>query len=208
MISLAPCDRASDSESEGGGASGNASGAEVSGSDDDAASESSDDDEGSDDDSSLASEDLEGEIEDVDVAELGGGRPGSPGEGATSDSEPAVIVEGKRRRFAVDYKALNLEMFGDFGSPVVDEGMEGVDDDDEDEVWSPRVQALKAKRQRRKKKDEEEDKDDEEADDEEDGEEEAEEEGDEEAGEEGSEEGGDNGSGEGVVNEDAGDAAE
>jgi len=73
------------------------------------------------------------------------------------ESGPALIVEGKRRRFTVDYKALNQQMFGDLGSPDIDAGVKDDDaeEDEDDEVWSPRVQALKARKRKQFKGSEE-----------------------------------------------------
>lgn len=126
--------------------------------------------------SDLASEDLAAAIEDVDVdmAELQPGRKRQcasarrDGEGGTSggrheptsDSEEAIILQGKRRRTAVDYRALNQEMFGDLGSPLLAVGVgdEG-EEEEEDEVWSPKAQAAakrKARRAEREASDDEE----------------------------------------------------
>ena len=69
-----------------------------------------------------------------------------------------LIVEGKRRRVAVDYKALNQEMFGDEETPEVAELLGAIEEEEEeeDEGWSPRAQAKKARMERLKRKKEEE----------------------------------------------------
>ena len=91
---------------------------------------------------SLASEHLEGEIEDVDIHGLNeianklvNGVAVDNAKGSASDTNSAEILTGKRRRRAVDYKALHLEMFGDLGSPT---GRAGADGEEEEDVWSPK----------------------------------------------------------------------
>lgn len=112
------------------------------------------------DDSSLVSEDYVGEIPDVEVSESALAQ--RYGNIQSNSDEDDLIVEGKRRRIAVDYKALNKEMFGDDGTLVLSDGDDHVgaekeDEDEEDEVWSPRVLALKAKMERQRRRKEEDD---------------------------------------------------
>ena len=151
----------SDSEGAAGGGSG-----EEGEEDSDGGSGDNDGSDDSDDDGSLVSEDLGGEILDVEMTDAErtafAQRYAMVESDDSDDSAGKLIVQGKRRRTAVDYKALNQEMFGDAETPVAG-GLisEGEEEDEEDEGWSPRVQARKAKEERaRKKKEEEEEEED------------------------------------------------
>jgi hypothetical protein len=158
----------SGSDSEGGGG-GDGDGGDVSGgSEEDGSGDNendSDNDNSNDDNSSLASEDLGGEILDVEMTDAEriafAQRYAMVESENDSDNDSAgkLIVQGKRRRTAVDYRALNQEMFGDAETPVAG-GLisEGEEEDEEDEGWSPRVQARKAREEKaRLKKEEDED---------------------------------------------------
>lgn len=108
---------------------------------------------------SLESEDLGAEILDVELsgseaAEIAK-RYAMP-ESSDEDGAEQLIVEGKRRRKAVDYHALNKEMFGDLPSPDDVMGVKGEKDDEEDEVWSPKLQVRKRRQQKGRKDEEEE----------------------------------------------------
>lgn len=124
------------------------------GSGSDSGSESDDE---SDSDSSLASEDLGGEILDVELtAEEEAALAKRYAQVESSDNDDStgkLIVQGKRRRTAVDYRALNQEMFGDEETPEVAALLgEEPEEEDEDEGWSPRAQARKARLERLKRK--------------------------------------------------------
>jgi len=80
---------------------------------------------------SCVSEDIANGIQDVDVNEMIE-TMGEP----SSDSESPKILEGKRKRLQVDYKALNKELFGDVESPEL-KVLAAVSDSDEDGIWSP-----------------------------------------------------------------------
>jgi len=80
---------------------------------------------------SCVSEDISNGIQDVDVNEMFA----TIGE-HSSDSESPKILEGKRKRLQVDYKALNKELFGDVESPEL-KVLAAVSDSDEDDIWSP-----------------------------------------------------------------------
>ncbi len=99
----------------------------------------------SDSDSECCSEDLDGvgSIEDVDtsgLAELNGKNDSSREElyKLLENDEPE-LVEGKRKRARVDYRALNQELFGDVdGTPDMKvKGHASSSDDESDCVWSP-----------------------------------------------------------------------
>jgi hypothetical protein len=154
----------SDSEDEGGAAGKGRKGRKESNSDS-GGSDGSDDEDNEDsdnDNSSLASEDLGGEILDVEMTDAeraAFAQRYAMVESDSDDSEDSsgkLIVQGKRRRTAVDYKALNQEMFGDAETPVAG-GLisEEEGEDEEDEGWSPRVQARKAREERARLKKEE-----------------------------------------------------
>lgn len=80
---------------------------------------------------SCVSEDVANGIQDVDVNGMLGTMEEHP-----SDSESPKILEGKRKRLQVDYKALNKELFGDIESPEL-KVLAAVSDSDEDGIWSP-----------------------------------------------------------------------
>ena len=99
----------------------------------------------SDADSECCSEDLDGagSIEDVDtsgLAQLNGKKDVSREElyKLLENDEPE-LVEGKRKRARVDYRALNQELFGDAdGTPDMKvRGHASSSDDESDCVWSP-----------------------------------------------------------------------
>jgi len=164
----------SDSEregEEGGGSDGGGLGG-----DSENKSDNDDDDDDESENSSLASEDLGGEILDVEMT--GAERTAfaqryamvESGDDNSENSDGKLIVQGKRRRTAVDYKALNQEMFGDAETPVAG-GLisEAEEEDEDDEVWSPQVQARKAREERARLKKEEEEEEEEEESEEENG---------------------------------------
>jgi hypothetical protein len=157
------------SDSEGGNRGGGGGGSSGS---DDGDNDKSNNGDSDDENSSLASEDLGGEILDVEMTDAERTAFAQRYAMVESDDEDSddsgrkLIVQGKRRRTAVDYRALNQEMFGDAETPVAG-GMisEGEGDEEEDEGWSPRVQARKAREERarlKKEEEEEEESDDEE----------------------------------------------
>lgn len=80
---------------------------------------------------SCVSEDVADGIQDVDVNGML-----EVMEERFSDSESPKILEGKRKRLQVDYKALNKELFGDIESPEL-KVLAAVSDSDEDAIWSP-----------------------------------------------------------------------
>ncbi|KAL4521386.1 hypothetical protein Ndes2437B_g08023 [Nannochloris sp. 'desiccata'] len=151
-------------EDGGGGEDGGSAG---SGSDDGDGDNDSENDDS--DNSSLASEDLGGEILDVEMTDAERTAFAQRYAMVESDDDDSnnsagkLIVQGKRRRTAVDYRALNQEMFGDAETPVAG-GLisEGEGEDEEDEGWSPRVQARKAREERARLKKEEEEEESEE----------------------------------------------
>jgi len=156
----------SDSDREGGGNDSAGIGSGGGSSSGDSENDSGNDDS---DNSSLASEDLGGEILDVEMTDAertAFAQRYAMVESDADDSDNSagkLIVQGKRRRTAVDYKALNQEMFGDAETPVSG-GLisEGEGEDEEDEGWSPRVQARKAREERARLKKEEEEESEEE----------------------------------------------
>ena len=59
------------------------------------------------------------------------------------ENEEPELVEGKRKRARVDYRALNLELFGD-SDKTEDDARAGDSDDESDGVWSPTAKKLKS----------------------------------------------------------------
>ena len=59
------------------------------------------------------------------------------------ENEEAELIEGKRKRARVDYRALNLELFGD-SDKTEDDARAGDSDDESDGVWSPTAKKLKS----------------------------------------------------------------
>jgi hypothetical protein len=99
--------------------------------------------EGTDDSSGCCSEYLDGAIEDVDIGSLTPIKNRIKFEEVDRremykllENEEPEILKGKRKRVPVDYKALNVELFGDMESP--DLKINGhVSESDDDAVWSP-----------------------------------------------------------------------
>lgn len=91
-------------------------------------------------DFSCASEDLDGEIEDVEVNKLTDLNKLEENQKQrlleSLEAEPVVVVDTKRRRKQVDYKALNKELFGELESPEIKTRAVG-SESDEDGIWSP-----------------------------------------------------------------------
>ena len=113
-------------------------------SDDSDASDDSDDS----DDAECCSEDLDfdGSIEDVDTSGLAllNGKQDTSREELYKllENDEPEIVEGKRKRSRVDYRALNQELFGDAdGTPDMKVG-HASSDDESDGVWSPTTKKL------------------------------------------------------------------
>ena len=60
------------------------------------------------------------------------------------ENEELEVVEGKRKRARVDYRALNLELFGDDDDDGTNAHGEAGSDDESDGVWSPTAKKLKS----------------------------------------------------------------
>ena len=92
---------------------------------------------------SLVSERLDNGIEDVETEALEEIESFALANNAEiytpSHSDSPKIIEGKRKRPNVDYRALNEEMFGEVESPhlEVNAAIYDTESDDDDSVWSP-----------------------------------------------------------------------